>query len=176
MTFSVTTDTVAPIKFQQNLAGLGDRIETALATAMNMAASMIREQTEADITSAGKFSSEGLSVTVDDNGKTITTTLDMPGAALFESGGTIRGNPLLWLPISGTDAEGIQASDYGDKLFSVNRKAGGPPLLFSVRDHAPKYFGTPSVEMPKKFHLEEIQQSVMENFRSFFDTAFKATT
>ena len=173
MTFSITVDAGASEKFAQNWSELGEHFDTAFSTALNMAASMIKEQSAADIESAGQFSSEGLEVTVDD--KTITTTLDMPGASLFESGGTIVGNPLLWLPISGTDAEGIRASNYGDKLFSVNRKAGGPPLLFSIRDKSPKYFGIASVNVPKKFHLGEIQLNVMANFRDIFDTAFKAT-
>jgi hypothetical protein len=170
--FSIEIDAEA---FKSSIAKTADQFEAAFSAAKNMIASMMRQEVTQDIQRAGNFGSRflsGLSVTVD--GDTITTKLDAPGASIFEEGGTIHGNPLLWLPISGTDAEGIQASNYGDKLFSVNRKAGGPPLLFSMRDRSPKYFGIPSVEIPKKFHLGEIQQSVMENFKDIFEAALGA--
>ncbi len=175
MAFRLTTDKIAAPKFQQNLAGLADRFEKAFSAALNMAASMIRDQAKADIQSAGKFGSQytdGLNVTVEN--MRISMTLDAPGAAIFETGGTIQGNPLLWLPISGTDAEGIRARDYGGKLFSVNRRAGGVPLLFSITDKQPKYFGIESVTIPQKFHLKDTMNSVMGNFRAIFDTAFRA--
>ena len=60
---------------------------------------------------------------------------------------------------------------FRSKLFSVNRKVGGPPLLFSMRDRSPKYFGIPSVEIPKKFHISEIQTRVMDNFADVFEDA-----
>lgn len=172
MEYSVTINAKA---FKDSVDATADRYEAAFATAKNMIASMMLTEVTADIRGAGNFGSgslSGVSVSVDDN--TITTTVDMPGALLFETGGTIHGRPLLWLSISGTDAEGIQASDYGSKLFSVNRKAGGPPLLFSVKDRAPKYFGVPSVVIPKKFHIGEIQTRVMDNFKDIFESALGA--
>lgn len=171
MDFKLTINSDA---FKASLDKTADNYEAAFAVAANMIASMMLQEVSADIRSAGNFGEkylEGLSVTVEDN--TITTTLDAPGAAIFESGGTISGHPLLWLPISGTDAVGIPASEYGDKLFSVNRKIGGVPLLFSVRDHAPKYFGVPSVTIPKKFHIAEVQERVMQSFAETFDQALK---
>lgn len=171
MEFEFKLDTSA---FKDSFEVAGDKYNTALKTAANMIASMLREQIGADIASAGNFGSQyaqGLTVTVENT--KITTKLDAPGADIFEKGGTIHGKPLLWLPISGTDAVGIQASEYGDKLFSVNRQAGGVPLLFSVKDRAPKYFGVPSVNIPKKFHIAEIQNRVMEQFPAIFETALK---
>lgn len=169
MRLEVKIDTDA---IKDSFAAAGKRYNDAFATAANMAVSMIRAQSEEDIQNAGNFGSrylEGLSVTLDDD--TITTRLDAPGASIFEEGGTIHGSPLLWIPLTGTDAEGTQASDYAGGLFSVNRKTGGAPLLFSISDRAPKYFGTPSVTIDKKFHLKEIQLDVMKNFRDYFSTA-----
>src|SRR6185369_5307318 len=144
-------------KFQKGLDEVGTDLQNAMRTAINMAASMIQEQTREDIMKAGKFGETYLAgLTVRVEGNSIKTRLDAPGASVFQNGGTIKGRPLLWLPISGTDAVGTRARDYPGKLFSVNREAGGPPLLFSVSDHAPKYFGVPSVHIPKKFHLSEI--------------------
>lgn len=158
--------------FESSVREHADNFKSAFATAKNMIASMIRTRSAADISAAGHFGEDytgALKVEVD--GDTITTTLDAPGASIFETGGTIQGHPLLWIGISGTDAEGTRASAYGDGLFSVNRIAGGVPLLFSVTDHEPKFFGVSSVFIPKKFHLEEIQVSVMENFKTIFEDA-----
>jgi hypothetical protein len=159
--------------FKESLGKVAENFSEAVETTKNMIASMLREEITADIQGAGKFGAQylsGLKVEVTDEG--ITTTLDAPGAEIFETGGTIHGNPLLWLPISGTDAEGTQASDYADQLFSVTRRSG-VPLLFSVRDRAPKYFGVPSVNIPKKFHIGEIQSIVMSNFQAVFNEALK---
>jgi hypothetical protein len=166
------TLTVDSEAFKKSLDDVGAQYETAFDTALNMVASMIKERSDADIRSAGRFTENytaGLKVTVE--GNRVITMLDAPGANVFETGGVIQGNPLLWIPLSGTDAEGVQASDYGSGLFSVNRKTGGPPLLFSIADRMPKYFGVSSVTIPKKFHLAEIQLDVMSNFKQVFESA-----
>jgi len=170
--FTITVDSE---KFKKSLDQVGVQFHAAFATALNMVASLIKQRSDADIRAGGKFGDDiagSLNVTV--SGNEIKTTFDDPRGALFEHGGTIHGNPLLWIPISGTDAEGVRASSYGAKLFSVNRKAGGVPLLFSVADHAPKYFGVPSVNIPKKFHLAEIQTDVMADFANIFKQALGA--
>ncbi len=163
---SVTVDADG---FRQSIDETQDRFDQAFAVSKNMIASMMKTEVITDIKAAGNFNPNDVVVSIE--GDTITTTVDMPGAALFETGGTIQGRPLLWLPISGTDAEGVQASSYGDQLFSVNRKAGGVPLLFSIKDHAPKYFGVSSVHIPQKFHIGEVQTRVMDNFKNIFEAA-----
>jgi hypothetical protein len=168
---------VAQQKFKQNLAGIGERIEAAMTAAANMAASMIEDAAKADIASAGNFGgrwSEGLHVTVEGAAKNmiISMTHDIPYAGIFEEGGTNVGRPLMWIGISGTDAEGVSPSNYGDKLFS-GKSATGTPLLFSISDKQPKFFGTPSITITPKWHLREIQLRVMQNFRTLFDTAFR---
>lgn len=178
MSFRITTDRIAAPKFKQNLAGLHDRFQDALTAAVNMAASMIKAQGDADIASAGKFGARwtgGLHVDPDTTigNMRISMTHDVPYAGIFETGGEIRGAPLLWIPISGTDAQGTPASEYSGGLFSVNRKSGGRPLLFSIADKQPKYFGIESVTIPKLFHLGQITKSVMGNFRQIFDSAFR---
>jgi len=173
MTLELTL-TIDAAKFKNDIDAAAEGFDSALSATKNIIASMILDQSTTDISNAGKFGENyltGLKVTVD--GDQITTTLDSPGASIFEDGGIITGDPLLWIGISGTDAEGVQASAYGDKLFSVNRKSGGAPLLFSITDKQPKYFGISSVTIPKKFHLKEIQLSVMENFKAVFQSALK---
>lgn len=180
MAFRIVADKVAAPKFKQNLAGLHDRFEKAMTAAMNMAASMIKQRGDADIASAGNFGTRwtnGLQVNVEGGGALgkmrIVLTLDQPGAKIFEEGGVIKGKPMLWIPLSFSDAVGTPASEYNGGLFSVTRRSGAP-LLFSIADKQPKYFGIEQVTIPKKFHLNEIQRSVMANFRQIFDNEFKA--
>lgn len=167
MEFSLKIDTD---EFEKSIDKTRDRYEQAFAVSKNMIASMMKTGVEADIRGAGNFGSE-YTIEVKVEGDAVITTVEGPGVEVFENGGTIHGKPLLWLPLSGTDAVGIQASDYGDQLFSVNRKTGGVPLLFSIKDRAPKYFGVPSVNIPKKFHIEQIRDRVMENFKDIFEGA-----
>lgn len=164
-------------KFKQNLAGLGPRIEQAMTAAANMAASMIEQEAKQDIAEAGNFGgrwADGLHVNVNGTGKNISISMvhDIPYAGIFEEGGTNVGKPLMWIGLSGTDAEGVSVGSYGDQLFSA-KSAKGTPLLFSISDKRPKFFGVASITIPPKWHLREIQLRVMQNFRSYFDTAFR---
>lgn len=173
VSLSLSIDTKA---LAESFEAAGERYQAALKTALNMAASFIQTETLADIRSAGKFGAsytQGLKVTVDN--MSINTMLNGKGAALFETGGVVQGNPLLWLPLSGTDAEGTRAADYPGGLFSVKRPSG-VPLLFSISDRKPKYFGIASVTVPKKFHIEEIQLAAMANFKDYFAQALKEAT
>lgn len=180
MALRFTTDRLAAQKFKQNLAGLADRYEKALGVAANMAASMIKERGDADIKGAGNFGDRwttGLHVDVEGTlgNMRISMYHDISYADIFENGGTISGNPMLWIPLSFTDAVGVQAKDYPGGLYSVNRPDGGAPLLFSITDRKPKYFGVASVTIPKKFHLGEIERDVMSDFRQIFQNAFKVS-
>ncbi len=178
MKFTVTGS--AGIKLRQNLAGLKTRFDAAITAAANMAASMILIIGRLDIASAGNFETrwtDGLHVTVDGDGGSlgnirISMTHDIPYAGIFETGGTIYGNPLLWIPFSDTDAAGIGARDYPGL---VSARGDRPlPLLLSISDKLPRYFGVESVTIPQKFHLNSDIQSVMANFRAIFDINFRA--
>lgn len=175
--FQIDSRVVAP-KFKQNLAGLGDRFSKALTAAANMAASMMQDRGRADIAASGNFGDvwlSGLKATVEGAGQKnmrISMTHSDPRAKIFETGGTIKGKPLLWIPLSGTDAVGVKAGDYGG-LYSVNNPGQSRPLLFSIKDKQPKYFGIEKVTIPKKWHLAEVQKSVMANFRQIFDQEFR---
>lgn len=181
MTFKIriTPPNIGEI-FKTQMAGLADRLNRAIDAAMNMAASMMLEKGRSDIASAGKFGASwtsGLRVNVDGAAPNMKLymTHDIPYAGIFETGGTIHGNPLLWIPLSGTDAAGVRASAFGDGLFSMKYpRADGRPLLFSMGDKRPRYFGIESVTIPKKFRLTEDVASVMSNFRAIFDDAWKA--
>lgn len=162
----------------KNMAGLGERMSRAIDAAANMIASMIEERCRINIASAGRFGwrwLDGLHVQVDPSGasgRMLTVVHDIPYADIFETGGTIVGKPLMWLGLSGTDAEDVPPKDYSGGLFSI-RNPNGKPLLFGIQDHEPKYVGVTSVSIPPKFHLDDAVVEVMRDFQSVFDTAWQ---
>lgn len=177
---TITPPNLAAV-WKANIAGIGDRINRALNAAVNMAASMILTAARSDIAGAGNFGTswtEGLKMNIEGEAPAnmrMYMTHDIPFAGIFETGGTVQGSPLLWIPLSGTDAAGIRAAAFPGGLFSAKYpRRSGPPLLFSMQDKKPRYFGTESVTIPKKFHLTEDVISVMANFRAVFDDAWKA--
>jgi len=133
------------------------------------AAEAIKEKGDADISGAGRFGSRWTDsfkaeVSTDRERVLISVYSTIPYFSIFEFGGTIKGNPLLWIPLSpeyGGDAMGINARDYG-ALFKVpnkrtpNARAGKAPLLLSYSDRQPKYFGKEQVTIPRKFSIREI--------------------
>lgn len=91
----------------------------------------------------------------------------IPLASVFETGITIQGRPLLWLPLH----PGLPSpSAYGRRLVSVNI-AGKPPLLFDAdnRQRGPLYFGTSAVTIEKKFNLLAIIANAAERMREFYE-------
>lgn len=163
------------------LAGLAERLNRAITASVNMAASMILERARSDIAGAGNFGeswTRGLQMEIEGAAPAnmrMYMTHDIPWAGIFETGGTIQGKPLLWIPLSGTDAAGVRAAAFPGGLFSAKYpRLSGRPLLFSMQDKQPRYFGIESVTIPKKFQLTQDITSVMSNFRAIFDDAWKA--
>lgn len=153
---------------------------TAVGEAMTLAgtetADTIEEKGRVDIASAGKFGpawTKGFhsKPSSTSNGVKVVTTMSGRGWRIFQDGRTLLGRPLLWIPLSGTDADGKPRSKYPDPLVqTLSRK--GLPLLVSTRDHRPKYFGKASVTIPKKFHLEEIAKAEGEKMGERFAEHF----
>lgn len=167
-------------QFKAMTAQYMKRLATALTAAVNMAASMIEDAARSDIAGAGNFGDSwtaGLKVVVEGAAPAnmrLYMTHTIPWAGIFETGGVIQGSPLLWIPLSGSDAAGVRASAFGGGLFSAKYpRTSGRPLLFSMQDKKPRYFGIESVTIPRKFHLTEDVTSVMSNFRAVFDDAWQ---
>lgn len=92
---------------------------------------------------------------------------------VHQKGATIRGKPLLWIPLSfAKDAQGIMARDFKEPLFRVDR-AGKAPLLLSAADKQPKYFGIEEVKIPKRFHVIEIIRDLSRNASAEYRKAFR---
>lgn len=156
----------------ENMAKIADGINEAIPASLNAIASMIKQAVANEIADAGAFGSDwadSLHVDVDDTKGNMRISMysDKDGFDLFANGGVVKGNPLLWIGLSGTDAEGIRAKDFPGGLFSVQPK-NGHPLLFSIADKKPKYFGIESVTIPQKFRIDQAVESVMGNFQQAF--------
>lgn len=170
----IVFDKAAAEKIRQNMANYAVKFSTALVAAANMAASMIQTAAIDAIRGAGLGTlTGGFHVDVEGslNNMRLSMASDDERLALFQTGGVISGHPFLWIPISGTDAVGVQARDFGG-LYSAN-PPGHRPLLFSVQDRKPKYFGIASVTVRPRIDLNAVQEGVMTNFRQFFGEALR---
>lgn len=161
-------------KFKQNRVRDGERVLASARAAALDAQKEFLTRGRADIRSAGRFGTrwtQGLTAPISEGGGRIVLTVkhSVPYFMVFQKGKVIRGKPLLWIPLSFSDAVGIRARDYGGKLFRVNRK-GKAPLLLSAKDGKPKYFGKLSVRIPKKFHILEIGREVARKLKEFYRT------
>ena len=99
-------------------------------------------------------------------------------AGVFESGATIKGAPLLWIPTQKGLARlggARRPSRSGKKLtFATVR---GTPMAFDAadkaRDRKPLYIGLPSVSIPKKFHIVDIVKKHAARLGEAFLKEFK---
>ena len=162
VTIEITGGSIAQ-RVSKNIDATVEQVNKAVTAAMNMCVSMIDTRAKAMIEGSGKFGARwtsGLHVTLDN--MRISMTHDIPYANIFETGGTITGHPLLWLPLG----DGPSGSE-----SLVSAKNAKIPLMISVSDHKPKLFGTPSVTIPKKWDLDGVITSVMSNFETYFSAA-----
>lgn len=178
MTLEIQMSNVLAPKFKGAMDGLAERFDAAIKTAADNAAALIQQRAINDLKSngLGKFAS-GLQVKVEGSAlgnMRIAMTSDDPRVGLFETGGKIHGNPLMWIPLSGTDAVGVLAKNFPGGLYSAT-PPGRRPLLFAVSDRKPRYFGIEEVQVKQRLHLREIQRDVMRDFQQLFNAAFKGS-
>lgn len=143
----------------------GEAVRQATRYTAELIAQEIKREGDKDIRSAGKFSSRWTdafqAVTSEGGGNIrIRVTMGIPYYTVHEFGAVIKGQPLLWIPLSfATDAKGVLARNYPAPLFRVDRNNGKAPLLLTPGNPAQvKYFGISEVTIPKRFHLHEIAQ------------------
>lgn len=161
-------------QLSRNLKKHQQRIQRATGAAAIQLAETIVEKGRADIQSAGKFGprwTTGLTYNITGKGnvRTINIREAVPYWRVFQYGAVIQGRPLLWIPLSfATEAQGVRARDFPGRLFRVDRKSGGAPLLLSADDGQPKYHGQEQVRIPKKFHLVEIAVAEAKTFGELY--------
>lgn len=157
------------------------RIARATAGAARDASELILSRGRADIRSAGNFGdrwTRGLSSEVQPRSGnfikgTITVRHAIPYFSVFEKGATIRGKPLMWIPLSHTGLS-VSAKEYAqtDNLIYVAR-SGKSPLLIAESDREPKYFGIPKIRLKQRFHLRDICTQVMREFPGLYNKHLK---
>jgi hypothetical protein len=158
----------------RNLDKHRQRVARAVEAATSQLAENILEKGREDISGAGNFGSRwttGLTSDVGGSGNVRTVTIKQAVAywKVFQDGAVISGKPLLWIPMSSaTEAQGVSAKDFPGRLFRVERKSGGVPLLMSADDKQVKYTGHESVRIPKKFHLVEIANAEAKTFGALY--------
>ena len=136
----------------------------------------IRKRGKANIRGAGNFKAKhakGLVVTRPKHKADEDTVINIhmnPFLNRFETGGVIKGAPLLWIPISyGSRKSPGPAGKYPDPLFSALNKRG-TPLLVTKKGKA-IYFGIESVTEPKLFDIAGIVESEAGKTASYYDEA-----
>jgi hypothetical protein len=93
----------------------------------------------------------------------------IPFAGVFETGATIRGRPLLWLPLG--DKAGVRSPrQYPGRLVSVNVR-GKPPLLFDAakREMGPLFVGVRTVTLRKRLDIARIFKLAAERVGEFYE-------
>jgi hypothetical protein len=136
-----------------------------MVAALNKTAAQIttelRARGRADLKTAGKFAAWAFKVSNRKQGtdRLITTTTNFVAESL-ELGRTIKGRPLLWIPLSTQkDATRVLMRNYPGKLVRVERPGKDPLMVLS--GGPVKYFGKTQVVMPKKLHLRQIGRDIM---------------
>lgn len=158
------------------------RVADSVRGAARRMATQIEEDWKVDVANAGNFSERwvnALKVQINPpTGRTVNITMTVriegiPYWRIHEYGGTIKGKPLLWIPLSWTGIK-IRAREYGRRfgLFRVDRE-GKNPLLFSSRDKQPKYVGVESVTLRKRFHLRRIISNAGKSAAAFYRSEYR---
>lgn len=127
---------------------------------------IVRRRVTADIYRAGNFSQRWPTAFVIDNSFKKTNAImrtgfspAIPYAHVHEFGATIRGRPLLWIPLPWNPSK-VRARNFPGQLFRVER-AGRNPLLFSKADKQAKYVGVAQVRLRPRFHIRSIVANVV---------------
>lgn len=162
----VTFSTAGAIKDMALVTRLErDRVRQAVRRTRRSLAVDVKQQGDAQIRAAGNFGSDWTDafIVTQRGERTDTQVLefsfggDRPYGAIFETGGTIHGKPLLWIPLPWTGLKDVWARNYPGRLFRVNNASrSGNPLLFDVSDKQAKYVGVRSVFLKPRFGLVDM--------------------
>lgn len=169
----------AGAKFAARVKAFSEQQIAATQAAARQAANEIERRGRANIRQAGNFGSkrwiEGFRAFVSFASRTairVRVTHAVFYWRVFQHGATIRGKPLLWIPLSfARAAQGVRARDFPGRLFRVDRRGKAPLLL--TDGGRPMYFGKESVRIPKKFKLIEIAAQVSRRMSRFYSEAMR---
>jgi len=151
-----------------------DRVRTAARGAAQDALDFALTRARVDLKSQGRLGAkyvDSLQGKITEGGGNIRVSItnDEPGFDFFQTGGTIKGKPLMWIPV---DNSGISAKDYAGRLVNVKRKNGGTPILLDTNSRTVKYVGVTEVNVPKRFNTAEIVEQAAGKLQGFYRTRF----
>lgn len=170
--------------FAQAIADIKQPIAKAATGAMKDTAELAKKRGRASIAAAG-FSSRwqnALRADVYPTGKAsmspaavIRHKIDYAG--IFEEGGTISGNPLLWIPIEANMPVRSGGRRWTPKTFAASvgplvkvTLPGRRPMLFAKGKRGPPLFvGVSQVTISRKFAISEAVHEAAEQFVTFYD-------
>jgi Family of unknown function (DUF6441) len=165
--------------FQRWLKELQKQIEEAKAGAVQDAAALAIAEGRANVAGAGFPARWQAAVRSrfypnKQSGDPAAIVFDViPFAGVFETGATIQGRPLLWLPIGGK--AGVRSPrQYPGRLVSVNVR-GKPPLLFDAakRKLGPLFVGVRTVTLRKRLDIARILKLAAERVGEFYEQRIK---
>jgi hypothetical protein len=164
-------------QFKTRVQKFSKDIQQAQLAAARRAASEIETRGRENIRAGGNFGSarwqEGFQAKLSfasGGAINIRVTHAVPYWKVFEEGRTIRGKPMLWIPLSFATAGSlnVRAREYPKPLFRVERPGKAPLLL---DDTGPQYFGKTFVRIPKKWSLRAIVRQVAGQMQQFYREA-----
>lgn len=96
-------------------------------------------------------------------------------AGVFEEGGQIKGNPLMWLPLSNVQREALAARRARRRLVSVKRPGKRPLLIGEVSGkRVPLFVGVDVVNIRKRFAIAAIVRRAADQLANFYSNRFRA--
>jgi hypothetical protein len=164
-------------RLDETIEKMKQRVQSAATASTEQFADTVLREGRSDIASAGRFTGAWISgFTYDISGGEKSTRIvfhhSNPLWRVFQSGATIKGKPLLWIPV---EPGGPRARDFGGRLFQVKRpKKRDVPLLMSAEDRQVKYIGVKKVIIRRKFHLLKIIRDEAKQMRDRFKAEMKA--
>ena len=151
MAIRIKVPSIKP-QVDETVKHLKQRIEQTVASSTEQMADDILEAGRSDIAAAGRFGGKWISgftyeMSGEGNARTIVFHHSNPLWRVFQSGATIVGTPLLWIPVEPGAALALSG-----RLFQVKRgKKRDVPLLMSADDKRVKYIGVKKVRIRRNF-------------------------
>lgn len=164
------TNSIKP-EVDETIKEIKQRVKQAAETSAEQFAEDVLQEGRADIAAAGNFTGEWISgfnykITGESGVKTIVFSHKKRLWRIFQSGATITGKPLLWIPV---EPGGPRARDFPGRLFQVKgRRKRDTPLLMSAEDRQVKYIGVKKVVIRRRFHLLKIIRDEAKKLRQRF--------
>lgn len=169
MTFTVKYNTQASV-FASNIGKVSSAYALAITKAKQRLADEITSAGQVQIASAGLGNKFSQSFFASVDGNTITVGSSIPFFGVFDKNSTIKGKPILWIPLSFGSKQRV--SQYKGHLALVNR-IGAKPLLIDTATHKPQFVGVDSVEIKKRLDIASVIDKAVKAFPGYIQDEIK---